>query len=182
MEVKMLNEEFVIQVEYHYYSGTLNRPMDGLLYNDNGLLVFETANQAFEYIEENLSISSDDPYLLLNGEYSAPNYFVKTLDEVLYDSPQCIALDVPEGLTVDGFEVYKENVPADVKEKLYDMNVEYYDNDGSITTFRAELETDDAVYGINYYVRNEVLDAVEYITGGDLSFIDWENPTFTIEE
>jgi len=167
-----------IKQEFFFYTGQLNRPSDGFVKEDSGKIIeFDSEAEARQYIEQNFD---DGRYVFANGEYACPRYTVVNTDDVLSGETHCVELEVPEGTPLEGGEMIKEErVPKDTLEKLIDMNVEFFSDDGQTSTYRAEVENG-KVFGINYYVKDVILDAIENETGGDLGAIDWEHPVFTV--
>jgi hypothetical protein len=61
---------FAVHITHYYYRGTLNRPDDGLLRDDNGnVMTFQTHDAALSEIRR---LEPSANYRLQHGEYSPP--------------------------------------------------------------------------------------------------------------
>lgn len=168
---------YLIHKQNFYYSGTLGVPSDGFLTDDHAhLLEFETEAEAQAHIDT----LEDGVYVLSHGEYSRPEYTIRPDDSPLETA------DCPETAFVPGDEaeggqvVAPDDIPAEIKEALDAASVEFYSSDGSIETWRTEVETTELIYGINYYPRSAAVQMAALT--GDLSNVDWANAIYTRRE
>lgn len=174
---------YLIHQKNFYYTGTLGVPSNGFLMDGRGSVVeFETKEDAQNRIDE---LGSSD-YILSHGEYSRPEYTIRSGDSPMAGETDCVGDVYNTGDDVEGGTVVAAaSLPKGVKNELDDESVEFLSVDAdSVETWRAEIsraETDEdgdeieVIYGINFYPTS----TATQLHSDDLSNVDWDFPVYT---
>ena len=166
---------YAIKKTPNYYEGTYNSPVENLVTemdidyesNDYSIIWFDSKEDAQEFIEDRFNY--EEIYYLSYGEASRPSYTVYDEDEEV----DCVEPDTPDGFC----EIDGDDLPIDVRDVLFNTDVEGDDVRTESTIYRGSICKDGKEYLILYEVKNTALQ----IHSDDLSCVCWEKEKFFVQ-
>jgi hypothetical protein len=142
-----------------------------MLGEDGDIMTFDSVDDAQSVIDEIKSIS---PYYLRPGEAARPIYEIIEADDI---GPDCVESNWFDNEF--GFETIDlEDVPAEIRDALENMEVRYCAEDDSAIFFVGHKEYAGRRYWIGYAVRQVAWQAAD----SDGGLINWTNPSYWVED
>jgi hypothetical protein len=167
---------YAILQKNYYYAGTLGRPADGYLTDEDQseILEFDSQEEAQAYLLD--EIDSDGRYYLSHGEYARPTYEIVDLS----DRPDCVEVYKP-GETWGHYRkvIREDQIPLPIRKSITTANVDFDSSDGELEEWSYQEEYNGSIYGITYFVHTEASQRAGLT--GDMSNVDWDFPTFWAE-
>lgn len=173
---------YAIKTTPNFYHGTIYAPQEHFLtiYEIDGDVDPAWRNEIERYVtreeaQEVVDSLKSGTYILQHGEAGRPDYEIIDLDD--YDMCECLSANGEE--INEYVEVPAESIPAEIKEKLSALNVEYHSSEVDYDTYIGYYtHTDDKEYAIMFCPKSTSLQ----INVDDLGGISWENEAYFIKQ